>query len=356
MISGHYIKGADLNRSVLVQLFLGWMILVCLVARSPAQNSNDDTNPAMLNKAAESASAKGLKYLAGQQLPNGSYQGGDVAVTSLAGLAFVAGGHLPERGDYGGHVQKTVDYLIQQSQPGGLIIGPDSDSNRIMYGHGFSTLFLAEVFGMVRAPTLKPKLQRAVALILKTQNKEGGWRYEAEQAESADISVTTCQIMALRAARNAGIAVPASAIEAAMNYVKQCQNEDGGFRYQLTGDPASGFPRSAAAIVSFYSAGMTTEEEIGSGMNYLGRFKATSRVTPASNPHFFYGHYYAVQAMWHSGGENWKTWFPAIRDQLVELQLADGCWADQAQGKVYATSMACIVLQLPNQVLPIFER
>ena len=101
-----------MNRSVLIHFFLGLLIFLCAIAGLPAQDRNDDTNPALVNKAAESASAKGLKYLAGQQLPNGSYQEGDVAVTSLAGLAFVAGGHLPERDDYGDHVQKIVEYLL----------------------------------------------------------------------------------------------------------------------------------------------------------------------------------------------------------------------------------------------------
>ena len=253
-------------------------------------------------------------------------------------------------------LKKIVDYLLERSLPNGLIIGPDSDSNRIMYGHGFSTLFLAEVFGMVPAKSLKPKLQRAVELILKTQNQEGGWRYTAERVESADISVTTCQIMALRAARNAGIAVPASTIESAMQYVKKCQNEDGGFRYQLTGDPASAFPRSAAAAVSFYLAGWTEDQQISPTLNYLKRFEASPRLTPTTNPHYYYGQYYGVQAMWHTGKEEWKSWFPPIRDQLVQLQQPAGNWADQAQGKVYATAMACLVLQLPNQYLPIFER
>ena len=73
-----------------------------------------------------------------------------------------------------------------------------------MYGHGFATLFLAEVYGMHPDPDLRQKLVKAVKLIINTQNDEGGWRYQPERRE-ADISVTICQVMALRAARNAGI-------------------------------------------------------------------------------------------------------------------------------------------------------
>ena len=36
--------------------------------------------------------------------------------------------------------------------------------------------------------------------------------------------------------------------------------------------------------------------------------------------HYFYGHYYAVQAMWTAGGRYWSAWYPAVRDELVGRQ------------------------------------
>ena len=42
--------------------------------------------------------------------------------------------------------------------------------------------------------------------------------------------------------------------------------------------------------------------------------------------YYFYGHYYAVQAMWTAGGDYWKEWFPAIRDELLHAQQPDGSW------------------------------
>ena len=71
--------------------------------------------------------------------------------------------------------------------------------------------------------------------------------------------------------------------------------------------------------------------------------------------YYFYGHYYAVQAMWLAGGDYWAKWFPAIRDQLVALQQPTGEWVDSYSNE-YATSMACIILQVPNHYLPIFQR
>jgi len=71
--------------------------------------------------------------------------------------------------------------------------------------------------------------------------------------------------------------------------------------------------------------------------------------------HYFYGHYYAVQAMWHAGGDYWRRWFPAIREELISRQRPDGSWMDSICQE-YGTAMACIILQVPNNYLPIFQR
>src|SRR4029077_3466038 len=109
--------------------------------------------------------------------------------------------------------------LSQENKQGGhpgFLHNPNGTPHGPMYGHGFGTLFLAEVSGMVHDPLLREevdrKLHAAVKLILGCQNSEGGWRYDPDGRE-ADISVTICQIMALRAARNAGIFVPKSKVD-----------------------------------------------------------------------------------------------------------------------------------------------
>ncbi|MGC4003655.1 MAG: hypothetical protein QM811_11225 [Pirellulales bacterium] len=71
--------------------------------------------------------------------------------------------------------------------------------------------------------------------------------------------------------------------------------------------------------------------------------------------HYFYGHYYAVQAMWQAGGEYWSRWYPAVREALVRRQLENGSWNDPICNE-YGTAMACVILQMPNTYLPIFQR
>jgi hypothetical protein len=299
---------------------------------------------------------RGLSFLAAQQNDDGSFGSGgysrNVAVCSLAGMAFMANGSMPGRGEHGENVNRCVQYILNNTQENGFITVPTAASHGPMYGHGFAALFLAEVYGMSQDSMVREKLVKAVNLIVDTQNNDGGWRYKPERSE-ADISVTICQVMALRAARNAGIFVPSDTIDRCIDFVKRSQNADGGFMYMVQGGQ-SAFPRSAAGVVALYSAGIYEGDELRKGLEYLmqhvPRGDAFSRES-----HYFYGHYYAVQAMWHAGGEHWHRWYPAIRDALLERQLDNGAWADMICPE-YGTAMACLILQMPNNYLPIFQR
>jgi prenyltransferase beta subunit len=216
----------------------------------------------------------GLTWLSKQQNADGSFgvgsYKGNIAVTSLSGLAFMAAGSSPGRGPYGSHIDKALVYVMDNASPSGFIAVHSTATSGPMYSHGFGTLFLAEAYGMTRRPELREKLQKAVRLIIDTQNNEGGWRYQPVKSD-ADLSVTICQINALRAARNAGIYVPKETVEACIKYVKQTQNSDGGFRYMTQAGP-SAFPRSAAGIVALYSAAEYEGKEIESGIAYLKQF------------------------------------------------------------------------------------
>ena len=186
----------------------------------------------------------------------------------------------------------------------------------------------------------------------------------------ADISVTICQIMALRAARNAGIAVPKSVADKCIQYVQSCQDVHvtGGFRYQQhgAGGPAGvGFARTAAGIVALYSAGQYDGENVKKGLEYLKQYqpgpgnKRGFMADPDASMHYFYGHYYAVQAMWIRGGDYWRSWYPAIRDDLLKegsYRQADGSWSDRRFDTHYCTAMALIILEVPNNYLPILQR
>ena len=58
------------------------------------------------------------------------------------------------------------------------------------------------------------------------------------------------------------------------------------------------------------------------------------RTPSALENHYFYGHYYAAQAMWQAGGDYWRRWYPKIRDALLERRKPDGSWFDQSVPRI----------------------
>ena len=323
----------------------------------------------------QAAIDRGLATLARAQHDDGSFadrfSGAAVGITALAGLALMAGGHQPGRGRYGRAVSRAVDYVLAVGGGAtpGFLSSPDAQAGfrgqnqQAMYSHGFGCLFLSEVCGMLpdaaRQRKAKGVLEQAVGYTVEARNKEGGWRYD-KTPPVADVSVTVAQMMALRAAKNAGVFVRKTVVDAAVEYVRGCQTPDGGFSYFRgagQGRADSAFARSAAAIVGLYSAGIYTGREIDRGLKYVQQYVPGRQFSFREIPpqHYYYGQYYAALAMWTAGGEYWSQWFPAIRDELLG-RARGGAWADNYHGPAYATAMSLIVLQLPNNYLPILQK
>jgi hypothetical protein len=318
---------------------------------------------------------RALAYLYRHQNPDGSwtdrvgrkvhnsYWGSaapHVGVTGLAGIAFLSSGTLPGQGvrsDYCTAVRKALDFIIRQTEANGFIAANGSR----MYSHAFASLFMAEALGTGFYPDdkrLQETLKRSVRLIVRAQNEEGGWRYLPNAIDS-DMSVTVCQVFALRAARNAGVKVPKETIARAITYVKDSFDSDEcGFKYQMDRRfrgvrSRHSFALTACGVATLYGAGSYDADEIRQGLQYLWDRRPVPQQA-AKRFDFYYGHYYAVQAAYQAGGAYWTRWYEDIKNQLRLTQRSDGSWTDLV-GPCYGTAMAAIVLQMPNQYLPITE-
>jgi len=156
-----------------------------------------------------------------------------------------------------------------------------------MYGHALALSLLSETYGMVRHESLREVVSSGVRLTIKAQHVEGGWQY-APKPQDADVSVTACQLMAQNAARDAGFAVPEEVLGKSVEYLAACQNEDGSFRYMLTGgDSSSTFPRSAAAVAVQMELGIKNVQSIDRGLDDLQPFSLALE----TDGNFIYGHF-----------------------------------------------------------------
>jgi hypothetical protein len=361
----------------------------CLWALAPAQEvlRRGASNNQLVDDRLREAVARGLDWLQEHQHPDGywsehvgyklntSYERLDdrpmphVGVTALALMSFLGGGHLPDRGKYGDVLHRGLDFVLSCSQDDGQVTA----NGTRMYSHAFATLFLAEVYGMVDRPDVKKVLQRSVDLIVDSQNAEGGWRYRPFARES-DMSITVCQVLALRSARNVGIHVPVTTIQNAQSYVYRSAvrsndrtyrfrghggfGDDGGsFRYQNREHTRATFPLTAAGVTTLYAAGEYDNPVIRDALDYMDRQVASFSNDWQEHYFFFYGHYYAVQAYYITGDPKWTKYFRMIKSMLLELQQRDGSWrCEVGPGPAFGTAVSTLILQIPLQYLPIFQR
>lgn len=309
---------------------------------------------------------RGLKYLLGQQLASGAVGSRHaVAVTSLAGLAVLGAGHLPGQAPYGPMLEKCAVYLEGCAGASGFINEPGEGESR-MHGHAYAVLFLSELLGSLppeREGDVLDLVRRGVRVIENAQSKEGGWFYTAGPTpEDDEASVTVCALQALRAARNAGVAVDSSVIERAISYVERCQQPvDGSFAYSIKMKWKTSYALTVAALSTLNAAGVYRSRGVHRGLEYV-----TKRIDAAPSPwdaaeeeYDFYANLYAAQALYQDGRELWARWFPSVRERLLSRQKraenGQGYWECRF-GEEFATAVAILILEVPVGYLPIFQR
>jgi uncharacterized protein YfaS (alpha-2-macroglobulin family) len=288
---------------------------------------------------------KAMQYLARTQTPQGTWpdepRGDEPALDAWAILALLAHGDDPNFGPYSTTIHRGLDFILKSMDPSTGYIGNS------MYNHGFATLALAESYGAVDDPRIGPALQKAVALIVSAQkvNSLHAWRYSPE-SQDADTTVTGAQMVALFAARNAGMAVPEETIQNGLRFIVSCQTPEGGFGYISPNAPNATRTAIACTVLSLAREKNTTVFK--NALDYL-----KSSGPDRSYPQYFL--YYASQAWFHGSPELWPSWNRANIDALRASQTPDGDWEGQF-GTTFATSGSLLSLALNYRYLPIYER
>jgi hypothetical protein len=317
--------------------------------------------------AVDLSSGRGLAALAARQDGDGAYATEfQVAAQGLAGLAFLACGHTPKQGTYAPQLKLGLRRLLSYQDESGFF----NDHKSRMYGHGFATLYLAEVLGMWGEPReedkIRESLKRAVSLIERSQGSYGGWDYLPASGGIADCSITVCQTMALRAARNIGIAIDTRVVDKAFAYIRAAQADDGGFRYRIGSDGPPMLRQvtigcTAAGVCILNGLGEYDTDSVRRGVDFLKKYYRGSfgsfTMAPGVMSPFFYTHYYASQALFRTRGTDWDTYYAYIAAELIARQRDDGSWTErECGGEIPATAMAVFVLNVPRALLPITEK
>lgn len=310
------------------------------------------------------AVTRALDYMVRSQKRQGYWEanGGQyrVAMTALAGVALLCEGSTASRGKYAKTVRSAVDYLIDMSQPNGLI-GYEKDYH-YTYGHGFSMLFLSQVFGeedrAERRTALKRVLTNAVSFSGKAQTTRGGWGYVSAKDGGDFDEGSTCitQVQGLRACRNAGIKVSGEIITRAKKYIKDCTTPEGGVQYSIRGGGARP-PITAAAVAAMYSTGEYDKSDDVKKMLEFCQDNIWPNTKGKGNNfgHWHYMHYYYSQVMYRDP-KQWDAYFAEISRQILPKQNASGAWKEGHIGDIYTTAINATILQLDNGYVPIYQR
>jgi len=168
-------------------------------------------------------------------------------------------------------------------------------------------------------------------LILDSQNREGGLALPPAQQRRRHLG-DHLPDHACGRPRNAA-SRPKNKVDRCVEYVKLCQDRrDGWFPLHEAGGRARAAGRSPApppASPPSTAPASTKGPEVEAGLKYLLTCKPTGGfVRP--DMQYFYGHYYAVQAMWTAAATTGPSGYPAIRDELVSRQRVDGSWQDRS--------------------------
>ncbi|MFN3165485.1 MAG: prenyltransferase/squalene oxidase repeat-containing protein [Phycisphaeraceae bacterium] len=322
----------------------------------PRSNGVDEPEAPELTEEAEKAIERGLAFLIANQNPDGSWSmdNGDYAIagTSLGLMAFMVEGHFPGFGRYGEALDRAKDYLLKRAKD-----SPTGAMGVKMYEIGLFTIAMSELLGMTRDPDDNPQIQaaleRVVQIILRSQSPLGGWRYAPRPDAGQDTSVTAMVFVSLASAREAGVLVPTETIDRVTNYLRDqaFDEQRGGFGYQGKGYTIA---CTAGGVYAAQLAGNRDTQWVDAALTSLENDpKMFSR---KDNGHYYYSHYYAMQAMVQAGDERYAKWYPKIRDSLIDLQQPNGSWQEKEQDYPHKTPMAIIILGTPNRYIPVYQR
>ncbi len=287
----------------------------------------------------------GLSYLASSQTNAGNWSdtyGQQPGVVGLVALAFLASGEDPNFGPYRVQIRRAAEFIVSQQDANTGYIGNS------MYNHAFATLALAELYGHLREPDVGLPLRRAVDLILNSQkqNPNNAWRY-SPTSQDADTTVSGGQMVALFAAKNAGLEIPEEALEKGLQYFKENMAPDGGIGYTR---PAGGnSTRTAIASLSFSLMNDYSSDESKKIFEYI-------RQNQSETGNYFYYHlYYLAQALFQGDMSEWRVWNRRIIEVFRATQQSNGSWSGQ-RGPTFSTASALLTVALNYRLLPIYER
>jgi len=341
----------------------------------------------------EEAVLRGLRWLVAHQQPDGhwsleNYPEGiegcdcktefeaevgefDTAATAFGVLPLLGAGvthnRAPEEPEELAGYRKNVEAGLAFLARNQVI---DTDSPNVghlggnMYAHALGAMALCEAYGLSGDERLKVPAQLAIKYLRDAQHGEGGgWRYSRNQP--GDMSVTAWVFLAIRSGQLAGLMIDRGPLVRAERFLDTCAagpDEAKGSRYSYQPAGEAKLSLSAAGLLTRQYLGCRKDDgDLTAGCAYL-----MQHLPPTSGSlGTIYYYHYATQVLHHIEGSDFDLWNHRMREHLIRTQEKQGhktgSWNPQGTdfghrgGRIYATGMALLTLQVYYRHLPMYR-
>ena len=301
-----------------------------------------------------------LKYLADQQATDGSWSDKQYkpnsGITALCCLAFLAEGSKPGTGRFGSNIEKGLNFILKNIYDNGVISAPNGNSFGYMYEHVFSTMVLLLTYkDMPNNSEIEKNLNKAIAIINRSQKSDGGWRYDFSREGQSDMSVTSNVIWLMSECKKAGISIPEETYRKGIGYIENSVTTEQSFKYRFLGQtPAPSM--DGLGVTSLCNSKMDSPL-IDMARNRITIDYSKSSIDEMKNrSYFLYGCFYASMAMYGMGEKPWEAWFKKTCKVLNAMQSEDGSFQDTFENKTYTTAMAAIILQSSKEKIGFYGK
>jgi hypothetical protein len=178
--------------------------------------------------------------------------------------------------------------------------------------------------------------------------------------------VTGWHLLAIKSGQMAGLSVPKETGKRVELFLDQCETAQKGSYADSPGGRANPTATATALLCRMYLGITPRNPGLRSGID-----KVIKPNPPGKTSSLDYA-FYASQVMHHIGQEDWKAWSmgpdgkSGVRDVLLKRQVAGGkdagSWAagktglEQAGGRLAATSLALLTLEIPSRGFSLYRR
>ena len=298
---------------------------------------------------------------------------GDTACTAYALLCFLGAGYDHKTpGKFKKTVADGLEWLKGIQNPDGSF-----GKQKRNYENGVATMALCEAYAMTMDASLKEPCQKAVDNLLARQAKSdkfpygSGWNYNSASPTRNDSSVTGWCVMALKAAKSAGIDV-GDGWEGSKAWL------DAAWKASNPGKDPESLGSDSTSTFCYTFNQVNDETKNRDGLTCVGALcsvflgkrpgdgmldslvnQIMNKYVPAGYPTNTYYMYYNTLAVFQYGGQHWEDWNAQVRDMLVEAQHGNGTgcfngsWDYEGTkfhghetGRLLSTAYSCLSLEV----------